>query len=93
MLLLWTFGNVSSVTSQVVVLSVEVAGWAEVMEEIPVAFPEWADFKETLSALARCFGNFHRLDRFRDVCIKGNSKIPEARVCDVGHAHVCDSDF
>ena len=52
----------------------------EVMEEIPKAFPMWPEFKDTLSGVARAFGSFHRLDRFRDVCIQKNPSVPKARL-------------
>ena len=49
----------------------------EVMSEIHGSFRHWAEFKETLTAVARAFGTFHRLDRFRDVCIMRNPNVPE----------------
>ena len=48
------------------------------MEEVPVAFPDWQEFKDTLSAVARAFGSYHRLDRFKDVCINQNPSVPKA---------------
>jgi len=53
---------------------------SQVMEEIPKAFPMWPEFKDTLSGVARAFGSFHRLDRFRDVCIQKNPSVPQARL-------------
>ena len=49
---------------------------SQVMEEIPKAFPMWPEFKDTLSGVAGAFGSFHRLDRFRDVCIQKNPSVP-----------------
>ena len=53
----------------------------KVMEEIPVAFPEWQEFKDTLSAMTKAFGSYHRLDRFRDVCINKNRSVPQDSCC------------
>lgn len=49
----------------------------EVMQEIPCAFDHWTEFRDTLTAVARAFGTFHRLDRFRDICIMKNPLVPE----------------
>ena len=52
---------------------------SEVMQELPVAFDElWPNFKETLTAVARMFGTYHRLGRLKDICIDNNKAIPEA---------------
>lgn len=51
-----------------------------VMEEIAPAFESdrrWSDFKDTLSAVAKTFGTFHQLDRFRDICILSNDSVPK----------------
>ena len=42
-----------------------------------MAFERWTEFRDTVAAVARAFGSFHRLDRFRDVCIKKNPNVPE----------------
>ena len=52
-------------------------GLHHIMEEIPSAFSGWRLFKDTLSAFARAFGKYYRLERFRDVCIGMNSSVPE----------------
>ena len=48
------------------------------MEELHSAFQDWATFKETLSGLSKAFGSYHRLGRFRQVCIEQNKTLPEA---------------
>ena len=49
----------------------------QIMTELTVAFPQWQAFKETVAAVAKTFGSFHRLDRFRDVCILNNDAVPK----------------
>ena len=50
------------------------------MEEIAPAFDRrWSGFKDTVSAVAKSFGNYHQLDRFRDVCILNNDAVPQDR--------------
>ena len=46
-----------------------------IMSELDASFESWGDFRDTLSAAARAFGSFHRLDRFREVCILGNPAV------------------
>ena len=48
------------------------------MEEIPSSFEGWQTFRDTLAAFSKAFGSYHRLGRFREVCIGQNANIPPA---------------
>ena len=48
------------------------------MSELNTSFASWETFKETVSAVAKAFGTFHKLDRFRDICILRNDAVPQA---------------
>lgn len=57
-------------------------GLHHIMEEVSVSFADWKRFKDLVGAFAKAFGSYHRLNRFRDMCIKKNTHIPEE------HRHV-----
>ena len=63
------------------------------MSEIPASFTQWQWFKQTVTAFAKAFGSYHRLSRFRDVCIRRNPSVADERK-DTFFAlfkHVCPS--
>ena len=50
----------------------------QVMEELHTAFSGWTTFRDTLCGLSKAFGSYHRLGRFREVCIEQNPNIDQA---------------
>ena len=63
------------------------------MSEIPASFSEWQWFKQTVTAFAKAFGSYHRLSRFRDVCIRQNPSVAEQHkdMFAANFKHICPS--